>query len=461
MTCDHTCKPTKDQKSSFVKVSTSKSDIKVEEVSEDTVIKMIKDEPLKSQSYFFAKCISQGVKVSKTKIKRLVKDVREELFPADPNFALSDEFCKTRGDSTPQQFVQYKGEIRIPLNNKGNGALQDQKKEFIIFGSRFMLKLLEDNSWFIDATFSIVPTSYYQLLTTLVYSQVARTYVPALYALCQSKQEIAYIALFNALKVVCEGYGLKLNPIHIMCDFEAALRNALSKVWNNAKLNGCFFHFCQCLWRWAGAHGLRSSESIPLAKKVITVMKILPHMEKEERKIIFKELQDSLKNKGKVYKDFLFYYQRYWLESYSIDDSDLEGNNRIVRTNNVCEQYHRRLVQKVGIKHPRLAILVSHLIDEECLFKKKVIGSLSQESYEIFTDHCSVSKEEALPFSEYIALIKEQKKQKYNFRYLFNETILMKKLEEICLKCEEFLFPNLKSQALYDKEQETAGIWKF
>ena len=83
------------------------------------------------------------------------------------------------------------------------------------------------------------------------------------------------------------------------------------------------------------------------------------------RKELYLELKEGIKDLDNVYKDFLLYYSKNWLNTYSVYFEAVEGEGRYVRTNNVCEQYNRRMKQKIGIKHPRLAILIKALLEEE------------------------------------------------------------------------------------------------
>lgn len=411
---------------------------------------MITLQPLKGKLHFFEKCIAQNIKISKTKVKEILKETREELFPSNLEIALSDNFCKTRDETCSQTFMQYRAEVKIPSQSK-----KDIKGSFIILGSIFMLKQLQENAWFVDATFSVVPSGYYQLLTILTFNMQAQTYIPAIYMLMTGKHENIYTAAFSALNSICKGYKLSINPKHIMTDFERALRNALEWTYPESELMGCYFHFCRCLWFYAAKHGLKSSSNIITTRKIISLLKILPHLEEIERKEVFKEIKDSFKTSGKIFKDFIEYYEKNWLTKYSIPFESIESDDRLVRTNNICEQYNRRLTQKIHIKHPRLSILITALIDEEDLFKKKVIGSLSQQSQEIFLDSCSVSKDKVLPFSAIIEVLKAAKKEKYNFRSVLKDESLQNKLIKICEKCEEFIFEKLKTQAELDMELES------
>ena len=47
------------------------------------------------------------------------------------------------------------------------------------------------------------------------------------------------------------------NPLSITSDFEKAFLNASEKIFPDVKLNGCFFHFKQSMWRKITDLGLR------------------------------------------------------------------------------------------------------------------------------------------------------------------------------------------------------------
>jgi len=442
---DHTCDPNK--ASSKVVPSLVKEKVKVVVENHEAVKEMMKQEPLKGRLYFYEKSVAQDIKISKTKVKEYLQDIREELFPSNFDVALSDNFCKARDESCSQTFIQYQGNFKIPNQSKVDG-----KGTFVILGSVFMLKQLQENAWFVDATFSIVPSSYYQLLTILTFNIQAQTYVPSAFILMSGKHENCYLAAFSALNVVCRGLKLSIKPKYIMTDFEKGLRNALEWTYPEAKLLGCYFHFCRCLWFYAAKNGLKSQSRITTTKKIISLLKILPHLDERERKEIFEEINESYKNSEKPFKDFLEYYKRNWLTKYSISFDSIENNDRLVRTNNICEQFNRRLTQKIKIKHPRLSILISNLIDEEDLFKKKIIGSLSQQHQEIFLDHCSVTTDNALPFSNIVEILSKAKKEKYNFRRILTDEAFTNKLITISEKCEKFIFKKLQTQSQIDNE---------
>ena len=50
-----------------------------------------------------------------------------------------------------------------------------------------------------------------------------------------------------------------LNPRIIICDFEKANLNAVRSNFLRALIQGCYFHFSQCIWRKIGELGLKTS----------------------------------------------------------------------------------------------------------------------------------------------------------------------------------------------------------
>jgi len=157
----------------------------------------MKLEPLKGKglSYFYEKFLGKG-NFKKTKIKNLLREVRDEIFPFNEDVALSDLYCKVCDPSSPPEFLQSKFKIRVPPNKK---TTKSELKEVIIFGSRFQLKLLEEEAFFIDSTFQIVPQTFYQILTIIVISTTAKSYLPACHILMQGKHYNVYLAAFRNL----------------------------------------------------------------------------------------------------------------------------------------------------------------------------------------------------------------------------------------------------------------------
>lgn len=68
------------------------------------------------------------------------------------------------------------------------------------------------------------------------------------------KDFFTYETILRQLKIA----EPRLEPKLIMVDFERAAISAAQTVFPNADVNGCYFHFCQCLFRQIQANGLQT-----------------------------------------------------------------------------------------------------------------------------------------------------------------------------------------------------------
>lgn len=87
----------------------------------------------------------------------------------------------------------------------------------------------------IDGTFSLVPKPFYQMLTIMVWEARKKVYVPAYWALMNSKFERHYLEVFRQIVDDTDG---AFNPSVIGLDFELGLIGAARTCWPDAKLIG-------------------------------------------------------------------------------------------------------------------------------------------------------------------------------------------------------------------------------
>lgn len=64
-----------------------------------------------------------------------------------------------------------------------------------------------------------------------------------------TKLQFLYQKIFRKIKEIFEQLKIKFTPNAVMSDFERALRNAISIEFSPKHLQGCFFHYCQCIFR--------------------------------------------------------------------------------------------------------------------------------------------------------------------------------------------------------------------
>ncbi|KAG0439352.1 hypothetical protein DMUE_2486 [Dictyocoela muelleri] len=98
------------------------------------------------------------------------------------------------------------------------------------------------NEWYCDGTFKSCPRDFTQLYTIM--GRMKSEIMPFAYFLMKNKSKNGYLKGF---KFVAE--KLKKHPEYITIDFEMSSFSGLNDIFPNTKIQGCFFHFNQILFR--------------------------------------------------------------------------------------------------------------------------------------------------------------------------------------------------------------------
>ncbi len=102
---------------------------------------------------------------------------------------------------------------------------------------------------FFDDTFYAAPVNFYQLMT-IHWSYNGTSYLIG-FSLMQDKTEANYKLVLQQLKEQALEYQVVMNPKKILYDSEKALQNALEYHLPESQVLGCWFHFCQSIYRRA------------------------------------------------------------------------------------------------------------------------------------------------------------------------------------------------------------------
>ena len=112
--------------------------------------------------------------------------------------------------------------------------------------------------------------------------------------------------------------NLKIFFNSVMMDFEAAERTPWRAKWPNHKLQGCLFHFTQCLWRYANKHGGVPLMANPVFKGIIYMSYSLPLVQLEsleEAKILISQEAEKLRDHPDIFAwltEFFSYVDLTW-----------------------------------------------------------------------------------------------------------------------------------------------------
>jgi len=99
----------------------------------------------------------------------------------------------------------------------------------------------------VDGTSEVCPPQYTQLFT--IHGVVEGLVVPLVYALLPNKCRTSYYNLLSLIRDSIVNMSLIFDPDVIVTDFEASTLEALKQHFPRARLVGCYFHFCQALWK--------------------------------------------------------------------------------------------------------------------------------------------------------------------------------------------------------------------
>ncbi|XP_022172326.1 uncharacterized protein LOC111035118, partial [Myzus persicae] len=253
----------------------------------------------------------------------------------------------------------------------------DDVNRILLFSTEENLKILSDQyHWFIDGTFKSSPQLFTQLLT--IHAIKYDTVLPLVFALVPNKTRGSYTKIINELL----NLEKNLRPASVMVDFEQALLGAITDVFKDTRIRGCFFHFGQCIWRKIQCipeirEKYISNADFALNVKQLMALAFVPIPDVEEK---FDELMSQrffVENEELLFplKD---YFEDTWIgrpnrrrtrrpptfslalwNQYDATLADLP------KTNNSVEGWHRAFSSLLGASHPTIWRLIDTIKKEQ------------------------------------------------------------------------------------------------
>jgi hypothetical protein len=224
---------------------------------------------------------------------------------------------------------------------------------------------------YVDGTFSLAPTIFYQILVIL--AERGNFVLPVCYALLPSKTEEIYRRM---IRLILEAWPA-MNPQAISTDFERSLINAFVAAFPDAEVHGCFFHLVQNMKKKLGELNLirqyRRDENFNLAARMITGLAFVPpsaidRVIADLAAFLPEDLKPALKYFEDTYVGSLLHVlpegsivrrrPLFAVETWSVYSRTLEDDSR---TNNFAEAAHKRLQTEFGVHHPTLWRLIDGL----------------------------------------------------------------------------------------------------
>ncbi|XP_071646598.1 uncharacterized protein [Temnothorax longispinosus] len=247
---------------------------------------------------------------------------------------------------------------------KGNVVAQDGSRA-VIFSSDKLLEIIQQaQEIFVDGTFSVVPRYPHidQLYT--IHIRYTNKAVGTVFCLCEARISALYEAIW--LKILQLAPGLKTSVKFIMSDYEAAAMKVLEKLFPNANIHGCWFHYNQAVLRKWNRLGLTNISSTLLSMTM--TLPLLPQEFVQALRILHNYC-DATHSKYEELLHFVTYIEKTWLPK----ASKVSVYNCPVRTNNLVENFHSTMRRKLG-PHQNLWIffdkLTKLLVDQEINFER-------------------------------------------------------------------------------------------
>lgn len=130
-----------------------------------------------------------------------------------------------------------------------------------------------------------------------------------------------------------------LNPASFMTDFEAGMRKAIVEKWKNAKLHGCWYHYCAAVRRRIGSLHLfrllaENDDAMEIYRQLLS-LPLLPAEMIEEGYISIKKLARE-KRLFKEFRDFFTYFEGFWMQLVCPPPKFFYDRHNFIHNSNTC-----------------------------------------------------------------------------------------------------------------------------
>lgn len=219
---------------------------------------------------------------------------RQKKRPAEPS-DLDFEICE---DHIPADFLQ--ADVKV------------DERRHLIFATKNMLNLLtRSKTWYVDGTFKVVKAPFTQLFTihAFVRSGECIKQIPVAFILMSGKRKRDYRKVLKVIKTLTKDRKLE----KFVLDFESALWRAIPHIFPGALIQGCSFHWAQCIWRKIQNIGLAPAYKHDNAThKLCRQFLALPYLPKEHIPAIFEDL--ATKGTTSMLTELVTYIRVNWIE---------------------------------------------------------------------------------------------------------------------------------------------------
>lgn len=155
-----------------------------------------------------------------------------------------------------------------------------------------MRHLCNANHVISDGTFSVHPEIYAQLY--VFHAPYLGQVLPQLFCLLPDKTYNTYCRLIELIKNAAKTIGTCFEPRKFHIDYEQAMIKAISESFTSDHVQGCYFHYSQCIWRKVQELGMATSyQSFPHVREWIRRFSALPLLPQNDIDDAFMEIHEN------------------------------------------------------------------------------------------------------------------------------------------------------------------------
>ena len=222
-------------------------------------------------------------------VKRVYDEIIEQQRDINvedvPRFdSVRSQFTRVRSSLIPHipenvEQVMIPDEYQNSWSDEQFLSFQDNDWGILIYATRDnYANLRRCRTVYIDGTFKTTPHPYTQFAT--IHGNYHGFVLPFVMCLLDGKTVGKYRQLLQHVKhMVRRVTGHRWSPQRIVSDFELSLLLAIETELPQVRKCGCYFHFCQSLWRRIQELGLtRSSKGIPMVKDFLQKLMALGYL---------------------------------------------------------------------------------------------------------------------------------------------------------------------------------------
>ena len=244
----------------------------------------------------------------------------------------------------------------------GNCIYINDDKSILVIAREWGIKLIScAERVCVDGTFRSAPITHHQLLTFHVLCKNGSSF-PVIHVLLKDKSFATYRKVLCEIQRRADERGLGdvfgRQSLTITTDYENALIKALKRV--NANTHGCYFHFCQAIWRFVHSHGFagKYNEDSVFRDSVRSLMALPLLKESDIRRSFFKLKEILVDSALRTVYD---YFERTWIDGFGV--KLICQYDEMYRTNNNAEAFHSSLRQVFFSAHPNFNEFVEKMCD--------------------------------------------------------------------------------------------------